>query len=70
LTGAPQQIRKIAAAYKAYYAKADNARIKDYVIDHTAFIYLIGKDGQYLGFLPPSTTPERLSEVIRQKLSR
>ena len=55
---------------KAYYAKAENARTKDYVIDHTAFIYLVGRDGQYLGFLPPRTTPERLSEVIRAQLSR
>jgi cytochrome oxidase Cu insertion factor (SCO1/SenC/PrrC family) len=70
LTGAPAQIRKVATAYKAYYVRVENADGKDYVVDHTAFIYLVGRDGQYLGFLPPSTTPERLSEVIRQKLSR
>jgi protein SCO1/2 len=70
LTGAPDEIRKVATAYKAYYAKVESADRKDYVVDHTAFIYLVGKDGQYLGFLPPSTTPERLGEVIRQQLSR
>jgi cytochrome oxidase Cu insertion factor (SCO1/SenC/PrrC family) len=85
LTGAPDAIRKVATAYKAYYAKVESADRRDadrrdadhkdadhedYVVDHTAFIYLVGKDGQYLGFLPPSTTPERLGEVIRQQLSR
>jgi len=70
LTGAPDQIRKVATAYKTYYAKSENAGSADYAIDHTAFIYLVGRDGQYLGFLPPSTTPERLSEVIGQKLTR
>jgi cytochrome oxidase Cu insertion factor (SCO1/SenC/PrrC family) len=70
LTGAPDQIRKVATAYKVYYVKFESARSKDYVIDHTAFIYLVGKEGQYLGFLPPGTTPERLSEVIRKQLSR
>jgi protein SCO1/2 len=70
LTGTPESLRKVATAYKAYYVKTENARGKDYVIDHTAFIYLVGKDGQYLGFLPPGTTPERLSEVIRKQLSR
>jgi cytochrome oxidase Cu insertion factor (SCO1/SenC/PrrC family) len=69
LTGAPDEIRKVATAYKTYYAKVESADRKDYVVDHTAFIYLVGKQGQYLGFLPPSTTPERLAEVIRQKLS-
>lgn len=69
LTGAPEDIREVATAYKTYYAKVESADRKDYVVDHTAFIYLVGKRGQYLGFLPPSTTPERLAEVIRQKLS-
>jgi cytochrome oxidase Cu insertion factor (SCO1/SenC/PrrC family) len=70
LTGAPDAIRKVATAYKAYYAKVESADRKDYVVDHTAFIYLVGKQGQYLGYLPPSTTPERLGEVIIQQLSR
>jgi cytochrome oxidase Cu insertion factor (SCO1/SenC/PrrC family) len=70
LTGTSDAIRKVATAYKAYYAKVESADHKDYVVDHTAFIYLVGKEGQYLGFLPPSTTPERLGEVIVQQLSR
>lgn len=70
LTGAPDAIRKVATAYKAYYDKAENAPTQDYVIDHTAFIYLLGRDGRYLGFLPPGTSPERLGEVIRGQLSR
>jgi cytochrome oxidase Cu insertion factor (SCO1/SenC/PrrC family) len=70
LTGAPDEIRKVATAYKTYYVKAGNAGGVGYAVDHTAFIYLVGRDGRYLGFLPPSTTPERLSDVIRQMLSR
>jgi protein SCO1/2 len=70
LTGAPDEIRKVATAYKAYYVKAGNAGGADYAVDHTAFIYLVGRDGGYLGFLPPSTTPERLRDVIGQMLSR
>ena len=70
LTGTPDAIRKVATAYKAYYAKVESDDRKNYVVDHTAFIYLVGKEGQYLGFLPPSSTPERLGEVIRQQLSR
>ncbi len=69
LTGTPDEIRKVATAYKAYYVKAGNAGGADYAVDHTAFIYLVGRDGGYLGFLPSSTTPERLRDVIRQMLS-
>jgi protein SCO1/2 len=70
LTGTPDQIRHVATAYKAYYAKAEIGGGEDYAIDHTAFIYLVGKDGRYRGFLPPGTTPERLRDVIRTELSR
>ncbi len=69
LTGTPDEIRKVATAYKTWYAKGASTGGADYAVDHSAFIYLVGKDGQYRGFLPPSTTPERLCDVIRQMLS-
>jgi protein SCO1/2 len=68
LTGAPEDIRKVALAYKAYYAKKENGRGEDYSIDHTGVTYLVGREGQYLGFVPPQTSPERLIEVIRGQL--
>jgi cytochrome oxidase Cu insertion factor (SCO1/SenC/PrrC family) len=69
LTGTPADIRKVALAYKAYYAKKENGRGEDYTIDHTGVTYLVGRKGQYLGFVPPQTTPERLVEVIRGQLA-
>ncbi len=65
LTGEAAAIRAAAAAYKVYYAKVPNERGDDYTVDHTAFIYLMGADGQYLGFFPPGTPPDRLAETIR-----
>ncbi len=68
LTGSADAIRKVAHAYKVYYAKVEGGPGEDYAIDHTGFIYLVGRDGQYLGFFPPGTTPERQVEMIRQHL--
>jgi protein SCO1/2 len=68
LTGAPEDIRKVALAYKAYYASKENGPGEDYTIDHTSVTYLVGREGQYLGFVPPQTSPQRLSEVIRAQL--
>jgi hypothetical protein len=31
-------------------------------------MYLMGRDGRYLGFFPPGTPAERLTEVIRSRL--
>jgi protein SCO1/2 len=69
LTGDAVAIRKAADAYKVYYAKVPNEKGDDYTVDHTAFIYLMGADGQYLGFFPPGTTAERMAETIRPRLA-
>jgi len=68
LTGTAEQIRKVALAYKVYYAKVPAPDGTDYAIDHTSFIYLVGRDGKYLGFFPPNTPAERLVEIVRQHL--
>jgi cytochrome oxidase Cu insertion factor (SCO1/SenC/PrrC family) len=70
LTGSPEEIRKIANAYKAFYAKVPNGRAGEYAIDHTGVIYLMGRNGEYLGFMPPQSGPERLTEILRKYLAK
>jgi len=70
LTGTPEEIRKVANAYKAIYAKVPGTRDGDYAIDHTGVIYLMGRNGEYLGFMPPQTGPEKLTEILRKQLSK
>jgi cytochrome oxidase Cu insertion factor (SCO1/SenC/PrrC family) len=68
LTGSPEEIRKVANAYKAFYAKVPGEHDGEYAIDHTGVIYLMGRDGEYLGFMPPQTGSEKLTEVLRKYL--
>jgi cytochrome oxidase Cu insertion factor (SCO1/SenC/PrrC family) len=70
LTGSPEEIRKVANAYKAFYTKVPGTRDGEYAIDHAGVIYLMGRGGEYLGFIPPQTGPEKLTEVLRQYLSK
>jgi cytochrome oxidase Cu insertion factor (SCO1/SenC/PrrC family) len=70
LTGSPEEIRKVANAYKAFYVKVPDAQGGDYSIDHTGVIYLMGRNGEYLGFMPPQTSPERLTEILRKYLAK
>ena len=70
LTGSPQEIRRVANAYKAFYTKVPGERAGEYAIDHTGVIYLMGRAGEYLGFMPPQTGPEKLTQVLRQYLSK
>jgi cytochrome oxidase Cu insertion factor (SCO1/SenC/PrrC family) len=68
LTGTPEAIRAVADSYKAYYAKYLPPDGAVYLIDHTGFVYLMGRSGEYLGFFPPGTTADRLDEIILQHL--
>jgi cytochrome oxidase Cu insertion factor (SCO1/SenC/PrrC family) len=70
LTGSPDEVRTVATAYKAFYAKVGDERNGEYSIDHAGVIYLMGGDGTYLGFMPPQTNPDRLAEVLRKNLGR
>jgi cytochrome oxidase Cu insertion factor (SCO1/SenC/PrrC family) len=70
LTGSPEDIRKVANSYKAFYVKVPGERSGEYSIDHTGAIYLMGRGGEYLGFMPPQTSPDRLTEVLRKNLAR
>ena len=70
LTGTPAQIRAVADAYKAYYAKYQPEGGGIYLIDHSGFTYLMGRSGEYLGFFPPGTSADRMVEIIRQHLAQ
>jgi protein SCO1/2 len=67
LTGDASSIRQAARAYKVYYAKVPTAG-EDYTVDHSGYIYLMDRAGQYLGFFPPGTPPDRMADVIRPLL--
>jgi cytochrome oxidase Cu insertion factor (SCO1/SenC/PrrC family) len=68
LTGSADAIRKAADAYKVYYARVP-LKDADYTVDHTAYIYLMDRDGSYLGFFPPGTSADRMVEIIKPRLA-
>ena len=70
LTGPNADIRKVALAYKVYFARNSLTQGGDYAVDHTGFIYLVGKDGRYLGFLPPGSSPEQIAKAVRAWIAK
>ena len=73
LTGEPAAIKTVAHAYKTYFAKSAvstsaGGSADDYSVDHTGFIYVVGPDGRYRGFLPPQLGPEQIAEALRPHL--
>jgi protein SCO1/2 len=69
LTASPGDIRTVANSYKASYVNVPDERSGDCSIDHAGVIYLMGRNGEYLGFIPPRINPDRLTEILRKHLA-
>ena len=69
LTGSAKQIKRVARAYKVYYASNEQSTKSDPVIDHSGFVFLVGRDGKYLGFFPPGTSADRMIDSLRPQLA-
>jgi len=68
LRGTEQQTKEVATKYKTFYEKV-SLKGNQYVIDHTAFIYIVNRAGKYQAFFPPGTSPERMEVMVREALA-
>jgi len=70
LSGSAQEIDAVAQRYGVYYARASAPEAgNSYVIDHSAYVYLIAPDGRLVARLPHGIEPRRLIDEIRQRLA-
>ena len=69
LTGSPEAIAAAADAYRVPYAKVQEDTSKpDYSIDHSALVYLMGKDGEYITQFTYGTPAAKMTETLRRYL--
>jgi protein SCO1/2 len=70
LTGSPEQIAEAAKAYRVTYSKfqEEGAKPDDYTIDHSALVFLMGKDGEYLTHFAYGTPAAKMAETLRRYL--
>jgi len=69
LSGSVREIREVATRYKVFFEKVRPPGAKYYMIDHTAFTYVIDARGNYAGFFPPGTGGERMATLMRDMLA-
>lgn len=69
LTGTPAEIKKVADAYKVYYSKVENKESpEDYVMNHSGYIYLMGKYGEYVTHFAHDVTADEMVVKLRSYL--
>ena len=62
LTGTVEQIEAVKSEYRVYAAKADDT--ENYIVDHTAFTYLMDRDGKFLKHFKHAEDPEVMAKMI------
>ena len=67
LTGSEAEIAKVAREYRVYYKlAADHAANPNYLVDHSAILYLMDKDGRFLTHFTHETPPDKVVAAIRE----
>jgi len=67
LRGSEAETRELARSYKVFFEKVPDGK-GGYWIDHAAFTFLLDRSGNYLGFFPPGTHPERIAAMLKDEL--
>ena len=69
LTGSPEQIAAAAKVYRVAYSKFQQDKASsDYSIDHSALVYLMGKDGEYITHFAYGTPASKMTTTLRRYL--
>ena len=68
LTGTRDQVDEVARNYRVVYRKVEDPEYTYYLMDHTAFTYLMGPDGELVRMFAHGTPPEELAGAIRDAL--
>lgn len=68
LTGTPGEVRSVATAYKVFYEKVRLPGSGTYAIDHTAYTFLLDREGRFLTLFPPGTPHERMVFMLHEQL--
>jgi cytochrome oxidase Cu insertion factor (SCO1/SenC/PrrC family) len=68
LTGTPAEIAAAAKAYRVYFQAVKDGNKDDYSVDHSDFVYLMGRDGKYLAHFGPDVSADAMAAAIKKYL--
>lgn len=68
LTGTKEQIADIAKKFKVYYKRAEDTGDGNYMMDHSAQIYLLDPEGKFLEVFTSEADSNRITSVIKSHL--
>ena len=71
LTGSRSEIAAVAKQYRVFYKKAPVENSSDYLMEHSAYIYLMDPDGRYVTLFSHDQTgaPDQMAARLREVLA-
>ena len=69
LTGTAEEIAAVARAYRVYFKlNGDPAKDPNYTVDHSALIYVMDREGRFVGTFTHETPVENAVRLVRRAL--
>lgn len=69
LRGSEDELRRVATDFKVFFEKVPLPGSGTYAIDHTAYTFLLDRDGRFVTLFPPGTPAERMAVMVREQLA-
>ncbi len=69
LTGSQAQIDAVMESYKVYATKIESEFMDGYMMDHSAFMYLMSPDDALITLYPTEDTAENIAKDIKNRLN-
>jgi protein SCO1/2 len=70
LTGSQEQIASVTKNYKVYYAKREQPGMDGYLMDHQAYIFAMGPEGNFVRLFSSRDKPEDIVAAFRPVLTK
>jgi len=65
LTGAPEQIEEVKDKYRVFAARATGEAVENYNMNHSAIIYLMDENDNYVTHFSSHDSSEKIAEIVR-----
>jgi protein SCO1 len=64
LVGSESEVARVAKDYGVFYRAQKVGSAGGYVVDHSSFIYLVGRRGEFVKALPHGVTPQEIAAEL------
>ena len=68
ITGTKEQLDEVASLYGIFYQKADGSNASGYLIDHTATLLVLDREGYLKLVFPFGVTPQEIADDLKYML--